>query len=398
MARLTLALSVRRAVHTLGVTQIIGWGTVYYLPTLLGPILAAEEGWSRTATFGAFSAALVVSGLLASRVGRRIDRQGGRTAMMTGSLLAALGLCILAAAGNYWVYLAGWLILGLAMAHCLYDPAFASLTALGGTAARPAITALTLYGGVASTIFWPVGLWVDALLGWRGLCLVFALLNLLVCLPLHGWGLRPVEPLAGGTGRSSAARLPLTSRQVLLLVLFGAAFVLMAYSNSALSAHMIEALMALGLSPSEAVTAGGLRGVGQVFSRVGEFLSGGSASPTVIALAAATLMPLAFVLPWLGLGAAGVFAFAMLQGAGNGLMTIARGTVPLAVVGPQRYGEIAGRLTAPILIAGAAAPMLHALLTDYAGHRAGLVLLGGLAAVSALLILLILRLGRRPPA
>lgn len=386
MARFSVDPSVRRAMHTLGATQIIAWGTIYYLPTLLGPILAAEKGWSRSASFGAFSAALIINALMAGRVGRRIDGTGGRGLMAAGSGLAALGLAVLAMAPNFIFYALGWGILGVAMGLCLYEPAFASLVALGGTAARPAITALTLYGGLASTIFWPLGLTIEGEVGWRGLCWVYAALNLLICLPLHLWGLRPRGPLTSQRITAPTVRSPLTGPQTRLLILYGAAFVLLAYSNAALSAHMIEALTALGLGETAAVTAGALRGVGQVASRVLEFGLGGAASALAVSMAAAGLAPLAFLLPWLGLGTAGAFAFAVVQGASNGLVTIAKGAVPLAIVGPERYGEVAGRLTGPVLTAAACAPALHAVTIDLIGQRSGLGVLAGLTVISALLI------------
>lgn len=387
MSRFTLAPELRKPVHSLGATQIIGWGTVFYLPALLGPVLAASEGWSRTVTFGIFSAALIVNSLCVRLVGRRIDRFGGRAVMTFGSLLAALGLLILSAAPTVVAYGIGWLILGAAMATVLYEPAFASLTAIGGAKARPAITILTLYGGLASTIFWPIGSALIDFIGWRGMCLIFAACNLLVCVPLHAWCLKGPAGTAMQKTASEAAG-PLTSIQVKQLLLYGAGFLLLSFVNSAFSAHMIELLQSLGLDHGTAVTAGSLRGVGQVASRFLELLVGGGPSAWLITVIAAALTPIAFLLPWLGLGTVGVFGFSILYGAANGLLTIARGAVPLGIAGPTRYGEIAGLMTRPILIAAAVAPMVQASLAERIGALNSLTLLASLTVVATLLMVM----------
>jgi len=387
MSRFTLAPELRKPVHSLGATQIIGWGTVFYLPALLGPVLAASEGWSRTVTFGIFSAALIVNSLCVRLVGRRIDRFGGRAVMTFGSLLAALGLLILASAPTQIAYGLGWLILGAAMATVLYEPAFASLTAIGGTKARPAITVLTLYGGLASSIFWPIGSVLIDLIGWRGMCLVFAACNLLVCVPLHAWCLK--GPAGTSTQKTTGETPgPLTPVQVKQLLLYGAGFLLLSFVNSAFSAHMIELLQSLGLDHGTAVTAGSLRGVGQVASRFLELLVGGGPSAWLITVIAAALTPIAFLLPWLGLGTVGVFGFSILYGAANGLLTIARGAVPLGIAGPARYGEIAGLMTRPILIAAAVAPMVQASLAERIGPLNSLTLLASLTVVATGLMVL----------
>jgi MFS family permease len=385
MSRFTLAPELRKPVHSLGATQIIGWGTIFYLPTLLGPVLADGEGWSRTATFGIFSAALIVNALCVRLVGRRIDRFGGRAVMTIGSLLATLGLLILALSPNVMTYGIGWVILGAAMATVLYEPAFASLTAIGGVKARPAITILTLYGGLASTVFWPIGSLLLDLVGWRGMCLAFAACNLLVCVPLHAWCLKG----AAGTSTQKAISEtpgPLSPAQVKQLLLYGTGFLLLSFVNSAFSAHMIELLQSLGLDHGTAVTAGSLRGVGQVASRFLELLAGGGPSAWLIAVIAAALTPISFLLPWLGLGAVGVFGFSILYGAANGLLTIARGAVPLGIAGPARYGEVASLMSRPILIAAAVAPVVQASLAERIGALNSLTLLASLTVVATGLI------------
>ncbi|MFD2263340.1 MFS transporter [Lacibacterium aquatile] len=386
MSRFSLPPNLRKPVHSLGATQIVGWGTIYYLPPLVGPILAEQEGWSRTTTFALFSAALIVNALCVRLVGKRIDRYGGRAVMTAGSLLATLGLVVLGLAPSVAVFGIGWALLGAAMAMTLYEPAFASLTAIGGAAARPAITALTLYGGLASTIFWPIGSLLLELVGWRGLCLSFAACNLIICVPLHAWCLKGP---AGASARPQqiTTEAPLTAIQKKQLFLYGGAFVLLSFVNAAFSAHMFDLLEVLGLDHAMAVTAGSLRGVGQVASRFLELIAGGGGSPWLITFIATALTPVAFLLPWLGLGTVGVFAFSMLYGAANGLLTIARGAVPLGIAGPQRYGEVASLITRPVLVMAALSPVMLAALSDLIGAKSSLMLLSSLTLIAVLLVL-----------
>jgi len=178
-----------RAVPVLGVTQILSWGTIFYTPVLIVPLIAAERGWSMSFAMGGFSVGLLAAGLSAPYVGRSIDRFGGHVVMTIGSLIGALGLVLIVHAAHPAAYLAVWVVLGIAMAANLYDSAFATLGRIFGAAARSPITALTLAGGFASTVSWPATHFLLDALGWRGTYMVYAALLACVSAPLHAMAL-----------------------------------------------------------------------------------------------------------------------------------------------------------------------------------------------------------------
>lgn len=390
----------RVAVHTLGVTQIISWGTTFYAPAVFSAPIIAETGWSKTEVYGAFSASLVLGALIARRVGHFIDERGGRLAMAFGSVLCALGLLGLAAATTYPGYLAAWIVLGVAMRFALYEAAFATLTAAARHEARRAISVLTVYGGFASTVFWPIGFGLVGAFGWRPALVIFAALNLAICLPLHllllpRGGPAPID-------KDEARAAPIDTSMVLegrdravALWMLSAAFALFTFMSSALSAHLIDTLIALGLTGSAAVTTASLRGVGQVAARLWEILFAARLGPLALCTLALGLSPLAFLPLGAGVNALTATLFTLLQGAGNGLATIARGVAPLLLFGPQGYGALTGTIAAPSLVAAAFAPAIHAAIVDLAGYRVGLLFEAAVAALGVLFVLLLaLRLRR----
>ena len=172
-------------VTVLGLTQILAWGSSYYLLAVLAPAIAADTGWSLAWIVGGLSLGLIAAGFVSPRVGRTIERHGGRPVLAVSAGLFAVGLCGLAIASALPVYLAAWLVLGLAMGAGLYDAAFATLGRLYGQSARQPITILTLFGGFASTACWPLSAYLETSLGWRGTCLAYAALHLAIALPLY---------------------------------------------------------------------------------------------------------------------------------------------------------------------------------------------------------------------
>jgi MFS family permease len=381
----------RRTVLTLGVSQLVCWGISYYLVGVFGDAMAAELGWSRSVVHGGFSAALLVMALSSRLAGGLIDRHGGRRVMAAGSVLIAVGCLGLAGARSLWAYYASWACLGLAMRFTLYDAAFAALARIGGPGARRAIGQITLLGGLASTTFWPLGHLLAEPFGWRGALVAYSIFALLT-IPLH---------LAIPTGRhvpeagtaAGAERPPLAegSRDRWIAGgLYALTVTLAAFLNSAMSAHMIGLLAGSGLAVSVAVSVAMLRGVGQSVARLAEVLSGGRLHPLSLNLVASLLLPVSFVA---GLGSGGLVlaaAFALLYGAGNGLSTIARGALPLALFDYRTYGTVVGRLVAPSFLVSAAAPFAYALVIERLGEPAAMhlslaVSATGLAAAVALL-------------
>lgn len=395
--RFSLPARLRAATHALGATQIIGWGTTIYAPAVLASPIVADTGWSRSAVFAAFSVSPLVGAALVRPVGRLIDAYGGRPVMTAGSGVAALGLLVAAVAPTLPVYFAAWAILGLAMRLGLYEAAFATLTFAGGRDARRAISALTLYGGFASTVFWPIGWALIEGIGWRGTFAAFAALHLAVCLPLHAYFLPTTPAAAAPVGADPPAAAPagatlMGRERTIALVLLTVAFALLLYVNSALTAHFIDTLVAFGLYGGAAVTVSAVRGIGQVAGRLWEIVFAAGLAPMTLCLVAVGLTPLAFAALFLGAGTVGATLFAFGQGASNGLVTIARGVAPLLLFGPAGYGLLVGTMATPGLIAMALAPAVHAGLVDVWGHRVALaVALAGFLLV----LVLALRIRRR---
>jgi MFS family permease len=369
-----------RVISGLGITQIIGWGTTYYALGALSPDIGADRGWSKPLIFGAFSAALLLSGILSRATGRAIDEYGGRRMMALGSILAMAGCLILAFAVNPWIYIAGWLVLGPAMRLTLYDAAFPSLAQAAGPRSRRAISYLTLYGGLASTVFWPASHFLSEHIGWRNAFLVYAALHLLVCLPIHLAVLvnRPLETAAdmAPDDRYLTRATPLAgSDRTWAMTAFAAVIALNGIVFSAVSAHVVPLFEALGYMPAIAVTLAALIGPSQVASRIGDIAAGHLIKVMTLGLIASGLLPAALAF-FAGGGFAlwAALAFAILYGMSNGLMTITKGVVPLALFGREGYGLILGTIVAPQLVLNALSPTLFAIVLDQIGPRQGLLL------------------------
>jgi predicted MFS family arabinose efflux permease len=318
--------------------------------------------------------------------------------MVAGSLLTAAGLLLASAASSFLVYAVAWLILGVAMRLALYEAAFATLTAAAGREARRAISVLTLYGGFASSIFWPIGYGLVEAVGWRATFVAFAAMNLIICAPLHAFALpRPVAAVAPGdapAARTEGSLKPGDRRPAFWLLT--AALALFTYVNSALSAHLIDTLVAFDLSRGEAVGIASLRGVGQVVGRLWEILFAAGLPPLALCLIAIGLTPLAIGALLIGAGALTGTTFALLQGGSNGLVTIVRGVAPLLLFGAKDYGALIGAMTAPGLFVSALAPACHAAIIDLAGQGAALAVATGAVVLAFVLVLaLAIRLARQ---
>jgi MFS family permease len=361
------------AVLALGITQITAWGSIYYLFPLVMEPLQEALGASKSAVVGAFTGALLLSGLLAPLVGRFIDRRGGRTLMAAGSLLAALSLAALGQVNSLTQLYVVWALLGVAMAGTLYEPAFAVLTRAFATNHRRAIAVLTLFGGFASTVFWPLGQMLINAFGWREAAMIFGGINLVVCVPLH------LTVLPRGDARpSGAAGAPRESRSLgdavrdPMFHLLAAAFTANAFVFSAMSVHLLAMLVAKGFSATQAAALGALIGPMQVLGRLSEMSVGQRLAPTSVGAIALALLP-ASVLLFVAAGDStwSFVIFAVLYGAGNGVMTIVRGAVPVELYGRDHYGAVNGAMAAPVLIAKAVGPLAAAVawtvLQDYDG-------------------------------
>ena len=373
-----------RAVSVLGFTQIIAWGTIFYSPVLTVPLIVAETGWSLSFVMGGFSLGLLIAGLVSPFVGRSIDRHGGHVVMTAGALVSALGLLGLAQARDPATYLVVWVVLGAGLGASLYDPAFATLGRIFGAAARRPITILTLAGGFASTAGWPATHVLIGAVGWRGTYIIYAVLMAAICAPLYAFALPRsraiVDTTVGGTAARPAA--PLQPRG-LAFVLVTAAFTAYAFVPSALSAHLLAIFGRTGIDSATVVFIGTLFGPAQVAARVTELAFGRNVHPLLVARAAVSLLVVAFALLALfGISVPLAAAFAVMFGAANGLVTIARGALPLALFGADGYGRMIGRISGFWLVMQSAAPLVMAFVAERASDASALALAAGFALVA----------------
>lgn len=443
--------STRRVVLLLGSAQTLAWASSFYLPALLAAPMARELGLEVATVFLAFSLALVLSAVVGPATGRFIDRHGGRHLLMGTSLLFAAGLALLGWVQGPWSLFAAWAVIGVAMGAGLYDAAFAGLVWLYGRASRDPITGITLLAGFASTVGWPLTAWMSDEWGWRGACFGWAALHVVLGLPLNAllprrrqpppaWAgeateVAPAAKSATGTKAGAAptsitastampqsastsalataspaatAPIPVTAPATpaaaaasvapaavpwkpLLLLAF--IFATTRFVSTGIGAHLPGLLMAAGATLAAAVAAGTLVGPAQVAGRVLEFGLLRKWHPLLSARLAALGPPL-------GMGALLVFGlpaaapFALLHGAGNGIITIAKGTLPLAMFGPQGYGTRQGWLSMPAQSVQAFAPWLFGLALQSSPRT--VMVMACAVSLSAVGALLLLRMPRQP--
>ncbi len=351
-------------VLALGLTQTLAWASSYYLPAVLADPIAQELGISTNLFFAAFSGALVISGLLGPRIGRQIDIVGGRRVLGISNVTLAIGLVLLGVAQSLPVMILAWLMLGLGMGLGLYDAAFAALGRIYGGNARRSITGVTLIAGFASTVGWPLTAWGLHSIGWRDTCFAWAAAHMLIGLPINLLFLPRVTATARAAAAAIKPHIAIDRTMILLAFAFAAAWTV----TGAMAAHLPRILEATGASPLQAIAAGAFIGPAQVGARLLEagFLS--RYHPLLSTRLACLMHPLgAAIVAVLGGGVATVFA--IFHGAGNGVLTIARGTLPLSIFGPENYGYRLGIIGAPARTAQAMAPLLFSLLIDVMGSK-----------------------------
>lgn len=380
----------------LGTAQTLAWGSTYYLPALLARPMADGLGLPISQIWIAFTVALLASAVLGPFAGRAIDRWGGRPVLMGTSVLFALGLACLSQVQGSTSLMLAWLLIGMAMGSGLYEAAFAALVRLHGTQARAAITGITLIAGFASTVGWPLTALLESEFGWRGACLAWAGLHLLVGLPLNASIPRavalhtPPQAMEADLPTPFPHTPPPRHTAWVLSYVFAATW----FISTAMAAHLPQLLVASGATLAGAVAIGALVGPAQVAGRMLEFGFLRRLHPLLSARAAALAHPVG-VACWLLLGPVAGPAFALLHGAGNGILTIAKGTLPLVYFGPVGYGQRQGIMMAPSRVAQAFAPLLFGLCIERWGSGA-LWISGGLG-LSAMAALLWLRTGAQKP-
>jgi predicted MFS family arabinose efflux permease len=368
-------------VLVLGCTQTLAWASSYYVPAILGDPIARDLHIPTSWFFGAFSAALLVAAVLGPRIGRTIDTLGGRWVLSASNMVLAAGLAILGLSSSFLMLCTAWLLLGFGMGMGLYDAAFAALGRMYGVLARPSITGITLIAGLASTVGWPLSSWCLSHYGWRETCFAWAAAHLLIGLPLN-LSFLPKTKREPKSAQEPKPHIPMDRNMWLLATAFALAWMV----TGAMAAHFPRLAEAAGATASEAIAAGTLIGPAQVLGRLVEALALGRTHPLVSGRMAAITHPIgAAIMGLLGGGGLAAFLFAVLHGFGNGILTIARGTIPLAIFGAKNYGYRLGLLGAPARVAQAIAPLLFELLIDRWGAGALIVSSGlSLAALAAL--------------
>ena len=374
-------------VTALGITQTLAWASTYYLPAVMAAPICKSLHISDTWFFGMFSASLLLSGLLGPAAGRMIDRRGGRDVLAATNLIFAGGLVALSMASGLVGLALAWTIIGVGMGFGLYEAAFATATGLLGRNARSAITGITLFAGFASTIGWPATSLFIHEFGWRGACLIWAVLHLVLGLPLNRFLVPRQKPVKVEEAASPA---PMPANVPTTMIILAGVFAACWFVSVAMATNLPRLLEALGATPAAAIGAAALVGPAQVGARLIEFGLLRRASPLLSARLAAALPPLGAAC-LLVLGAPAAILFSLLHGGGNGLLSIARGTLPLALFGAQGYGLRVGLLAAPGRILQGGAPLLFSLVLDHGGPYDALLLSGGLSCLALIALMFVQR-------
>ena len=382
-------------VSGLGVAQIISWGSLYYPIAVLGESMQRDLGVTPALLFAAFTVSLLISGMAAPMVGRLMEAHGARAVLCSGSLMGMAALGTMALASGPVSLFAGALVAGFAMAACLYDAAFMALNQIAGDAYRRSVTGLTLFGGFASTVSWPLSQFLLGAVGWRQTLLVYALLQLLVCLPLHALLLPQHARANKGAASAQPAAAPLLPDTFWL----AAAFALATFVLSALSVHLISLFRLAGMEAGNAVFVATLVGPMQVLGRLLEMGAGGRLRAVHVGTVAFASMVLALVALYLLQGATALaVVVAALYGISNGLMTIVRGVVPAELYGRRDYGILLGKLARPAFIARALAPFAFPLVLAGLGAGGAVLALGAIALLACATYRLALRRALSVPA
>jgi predicted MFS family arabinose efflux permease len=383
----------RITVTVLGSLQILSWGSTFYLPAVLASPIVRETGWPYDQVVAGLSVGLLVAGLVSPRTGRAIGAHGGRPILALGAVLLSAGFLLIGTSQNLAWYFFGWAVLGVGMGAGLYDAAFATLGRIYGRGARGAITGVTLFGGFASTVCWPFSAYLVEHFGWRAACFAYAAIQLLIALPLYLLALPRNEPLATSESAPPPEAEPIKAGERPIFFVLAAALTVSAAILAMMGAHLITLMRARGLDLTAAVALGMLIGPSAVGARLVEMLAGDRYHPIWTMTASVVLVALGACL---FLTDAKLFAVAIvLYASGNGIGSIAKGTLPLALFGPARYPSLMGRLALPIMFAMALSPFLGAVALQRGGATWTFALFLLLALTNVFLVAVLSILSRK---
>lgn len=368
----------------MGFTQILAWSSTFYLPAVLANLIAKDTGWSLTLVIAGLSWGFIVTGICSPKVGRFIEQFGGRKALSIGSIFFAVGLICLGLSTHLLIYYFAWTMLGIGMAFGLYDAAFSTLGRLLGNDAKTAIVGVTLLGGLASTIGWALIVFLEGLYGWRISCFILALFHLLLGLPLHYFLLPREEQGTETHGKELNNQTTVHKEDNRLFMLVAAILTVQSFVVATISVHLLSMLKTIGFSVSTALAIGMMIGPAQIIARLLEFSLFRNLHPSwssrlgvlISFFGLFFLFADGYVLALLG---------AALYGAGNGILTIIRGTLPLALFGQEGYAIRMGLLGRPIMIALAFGPLISAfILEKWGGINILLIILTALVFITLL--------------
>lgn len=395
MSAETLTVSGRRfgIVAALGVVTILTYGSSYYLLAVVAKAIVAEMGWPLAWVVGGLAVGSLTYGLVSPRTGRLIAAYGGRKTMAGGCLVLAAGLALLGLSGNLVSFFAAWTVIGLGMSASLYTAAFSTLGRIFGDKARPAISTLTLFGGFASTVCWPLTTLLMETYGWRSACFAYAVIHLAVSIPLIFFGLPAEEHQVSEAATSDQAPSEAPTAHRFAFLILAAVSIGCEIISTVIAVHLITLLTERGYSLAFAVSMGMLLGPAQVGARAIEMVVGRKLHPIWTLIASVTLVTAGMALLLVDFSLPG--AALVLYGAGNGIWSIARGTLPLSLFGKDRYPIVMGRLARPALIAQAAAPTITAIILSSMGVWPTLAMLVVIGVVNVSLAISLFRVNQK---
>jgi MFS family permease len=368
----------------LGITQIIGWGSGFYLPAILAVPISKSIGVSTETFFWAFTVSLLVSGLVGPRVGRLIDMYGGRKVLPWGNLAFFAGLVMLAFSTNELMLFVAWAIIGIGGSMSNYDSAFATAVAFFKENSNRVIAGITVFAGFSSTISWPLTSLLNTQFGWQSAVLFWAAMHLFISLPLHATiprsEQREIDVMTGPIQKIMKRGLKFDK----LLVVFALMFALEGFIVSSVNTTLPFLLTELGASEQLALLAAVILGPSQVFARILLVALGKKTGPITVAAISIAAHPLGVILILL-FGVNGLLGFVILHGIGVGLNPFIRGSLPLLFFGAQSYGQRQGYVMMLSKIVGALSPTLLTLMV-LADPKAAIIATMSMGALAGLLL------------
>ncbi|WP_421787816.1 MFS transporter [Hyphobacterium sp.] len=373
----------------LGITQIVAFGTSFYLLGVLAIPISESTGWPLPWIAGGMTLGALAGATISPTVGEQISKGRGRKTLALSSVLFAAGLLVIASSSTLPVYFLGWIFVGFAMASGLYDAVFSVLGHIFGAGAKFSISLIAILGGFASTVFWIASGMLLEVMHWRTICVIYALCHVAINLPIYLLFIPSPSKVFATGGEQDEFRTKFYLRDLMQpdFLLMAFLFMLEVIIASIIGVHIINILVDMGRPLAGAVAFAALIGPSQVAGRIAELLAGSVVSPTIATICALAAIGLGLLVMGIAPQLAGPAI--VIYGAGIGVVSIARGTLPLHILGASRYSVAMGHLARPIAIAQAAAPTIGALMLTYASSRDTLIMLviATLIALSAATIL-----------